>query len=380
MQLRDESAREQSSSKIVTANPDLPADPDACFGHLMNVLNSGMLALMISVGDRTGLFGTMQSMPASTSAQIASAAGLNERYVREWLAAMTAGGIIAHDPISMTFELPPAYATALSRGFGGPMPMAGMFQHVSTLGKVEDRIIDHFRHGGGVSYETYQKLWAEDPNTQMQPYDLDAVDQSTVDHVLSLLPGIIERLREGIDVADVGCGDGMQLNVLARRFPASRFVGFELYDASQLRTARSVAEQHGLTNVRFQQKDAATLEGADTFDLVLTFDAIHDQSRPDLALRGIARSLRPGGAYAGVDISGSSTLANNLNDPLDVFKYTWSVMYCMTVSLAYGGMGLGTVWGEELARKMMRNAGFKDVRTVHLPGNLLNCCHLGLAA
>ena len=224
-------------------------------------------------------------------------------------------------------------------------------------------------------FERYEELWAGGDS-----YDLDAIDAMAVDHVLSLLPGVTERLAEGIDVADVGCGWGAQLNLLARRFPASRFVGFELHEASALRTARLVADQHGLTNVQFQQQDATTLAGADKFDLVLTFDAIHDQARPDLALRGIVRSLKPAGVYVGVDISGSSTLANNLDDPLDVFKYTWSVMYCMTVSLAYGGMGLGTVWGEELARKMMTEAGFSDVRTVHLPGDLINCYHLGSLA
>jgi ubiquinone/menaquinone biosynthesis C-methylase UbiE len=247
-----------------------------------------------------------------------------------------------------------------------------MCQHVARLGKVEDRIIDHFRGGGGVPYETYEELWAGD-----ESYELDTIDPMATDHVLSLLPGITERLGEGIDVADVGCGWGAQTNLLARQFPASRFVGFELYEASALRTARLVADHHGLTNVRFQQKDATALDGAEKFDLVLTFDAIHDQARPDLALAGIARSLKPGGVYVGVDISGSSTLANNLDDPLVVFKYAWSVMYCMTVSLAYGGMGLGTVWGEELARTMMAEAGFSDVRTVHLPGNLINCYHLG---
>jgi ubiquinone/menaquinone biosynthesis C-methylase UbiE len=356
----------------VTANSGTPADVDACFGHLVDVLNSGMLALMISVGDRTGLFGAMRSLPASTAARIAATAGLNERYVREWLAAMTAGGIVAHDPVAMTFELPLAYAEALSRGLGGPSSVAGMCQHVGMLGKVEDRIVDHFRRGGGVPYETYEELWAGD-----ESYELDTIDPMATDHVLSLLPGITERLGEGIDVADVGCGWGAQLNLLARQFPASRFVGFELYEASALRTARLVADHHGLTNVRFQQKDATTLDGAEEFDLVLTFDAIHDQARPDLVLAGIARSLKPGGVYVGVDISGSSTLANNLDDPLDVFKYAWSVMYCLTVSLAYGGMGLGTVWGEELARTMMAEAGFSDVRTVHLPGNLINCYHLG---
>ena len=150
------------AEKTVTADSSSAVDVDACFGHLVNVLNSGMLALMISVGDRTGLFNTMQSMPASTSAQIAATAGLDERYVREWLAAMTAGGIVAHDPVRMTFELPPAYAEALARGLGGDSSMAGMCQHVALLGKVEDRIVDHFRRGGGVPYETYEELWAGD--------------------------------------------------------------------------------------------------------------------------------------------------------------------------------------------------------------------------
>ena len=130
------------------------ADVDACFGHLVNVLNSGLLALMISVGDRTGLFSAMRSMTASTSDQIAAAAGLNERYVREWLAAMTAGGIVTHDPVTKSFELPAACAEALSRGLGGSDSIAGMYGHVAMLGKVEDRIVDHFRNGGGVSYAT----------------------------------------------------------------------------------------------------------------------------------------------------------------------------------------------------------------------------------
>lgn len=354
------------------AGPGAAADVDACFAHLLTVLNSGMLALMISVGERTGLFETMRSLPASTSVQVAAASGLNERYVREWLAAMTAGAIVAHDPDADTFELRPGYAEALSRGIGGPASIAGMFQHVPMLAKVDNRIVEHFRLGGGVSYDTYEQLWGAG-----NWYDLDAVDPMAVDHVLSLIPGFSERLVEGIDVADVGCGSGAQLNLLARRFPASRFVGYELAEGVALRTAREVAKAQRLSNVHFVVQDATTMDGTDKFDLVLTFDAIHDQVRPDLALRGIARSLKPSGVYVATDISGSTTLSDNLDDPLNVFKYTWSVMYCMTVSLAYGGMGLGTMWGEERARTMMAEAGFTNVRTVHLPGDLINCCHVG---
>ncbi|HUC13763.1 MAG TPA: class I SAM-dependent methyltransferase [Acidimicrobiales bacterium] len=291
---------------------------------------------------------------------------------------MTTGDLVVHDPGRMTFQLRPAYAMALARGLGVGEPMSGMCQHVGWLAKVEDLVVECFRKGGGVSFETFgQVVWGSDATTE--PYDLDTVDPMTVDDVLSLLPDVARRLESGIDVADVGCGGGWQLNLLARRFPASRFVGYDLLDRS-LEPGRRVARSLGLTNVRFEQKDAATVDGSEKFDFITTFDAIHDQARPDLALRGIAKSLRAGGTYIGVDVSGSSTLANNLRAPLAVFKYTWSVLYCMTSSLAYNGMGLGGMWGEELAQKMMREAGFTSVKTVHLPANLINCYHIATVA
>jgi ubiquinone/menaquinone biosynthesis C-methylase UbiE len=341
------------------------------FDRLLEVLNHGMLALMISVGERTGLLHTMKSLPASSSAVIAAAAGLDERYVREWLAAMTVGEIVTHDSATDAYALPSAWATALARGVGGPDSIASMFQHVALLGRVDDRIVHHFRQGGGVAYDTYEQVWASGDS-----YELDAIDPMAVDHVLSLLPGMTARLAEGIDIADIGCGWGAQLNLLAQRFPTSRFTGIERAEGSALDTARRVAARNGLSNVQFRAQDATTLDESEQFDLILTFDAIHDQVRPDLALRGIARALKPGGTYVGVDISGSSQLANNLNDPLGVFKYTWSVMYCTTVSLAYGGMALGTMWGEDRARTMMTEAGFTNVRTEHLPGNLIDCYHV----
>jgi len=122
------------------------------------------------------------------------------------LAAVTAGGIVRHEGAAGTFELPPGYAAVLSRGLGRPESIAAMCQHVAMLGKVEDRITEHFRQGGGVPYDTYEQLWSAG-----EPYDLDALDPMEVDHVLSLLPGIDERLAAGIDVADVGCGWGAQL-------------------------------------------------------------------------------------------------------------------------------------------------------------------------
>jgi ubiquinone/menaquinone biosynthesis C-methylase UbiE len=358
-------------------NEDNVRKTDEFAERLVGVVNSAMLALMISVGDRTGLFEVMGSLPPSSSTDIAKAAGLDERYVREWLAAMSTGGIVAHDPSTMTFLLPPEHAAGLKRVVEGPggSGLAGLTQHVGFLAQMEDRIINCFHQGGGLPYEVFAPAWgtrcARRSDTAGQLHDA-----ALTDGALPLVPVVVDRLQRGIDVADVGCASGRQINVMARVFPASRFVGFDFYNDDGLAAARAEASQNGLSNVRFEKKDAATLDGSEQFDFITTFDAVHDQARPDLVLRGIARSLRPKGVYLCVDTSGSSTLADNLADPLGSFKYTWSVMHCMTVSLAYGGMGLGTVWGEQLARQMITDAGFATVKTMHLAGDLVNCYHI----
>ena len=332
---------------------------------LIGVLNAGMLALMTSVGHRTGLFDAMASLPPSSSLQIAEAAGLDERYVREWLAAMTTGGFVDHDPSALTFVLPPERAAWLTRS-AGPDNLAVQAQYVGLLAQVEDQVVNCFRSGGGVPYgefPRFQAIMAEDSGT--------VHDATLVDVTLPLVAGLPERLQQGIDVADVGCGSGHAINLMAEAYPASRFVGFDVSDAG-LATGAAEAERKGLTNVEFQKRDAATLDEAQQFDLITTFDAVHDQARPDLVLEGIAQALRPGGVYLCVDIAGSSVLGENMEHPLAPFLYTISCMHCMTVSLADGGMGLGTMWGEQKARQMLAEAGFTSVDLRHVDGDILN--------
>ncbi len=292
--------------------------------HLISVVNSGMLALMISAGDRTGLFDVMEWLPPSSSVEIAKAAGLDERYVREWLAVMSTGGIVVHDSATMTFVLPPEHSAGLKRVVGGPggPGLAGSTQHVGFLAQMEDQVIECFRDGGGLPYDVFAPAWG----TRLAPKSEapgPLRDAALIDGALPLIPHVVERLRHGIDVADVGCANGRQIMVMAQMFPASRFVGFDFYKDADLDAAREQAHQNGLPNVRFEKKDAATLDGSEQFDFITTFDAVHDQAHPDLVLRGIARSLRPGGADPCVDTSGSSTLADNLADPLVSFRYSW---------------------------------------------------------
>src|SRR5215469_7363459 len=341
------------------------ADPAEFARRMVHMLNEAALALMVSVGHRTGLFDVMAAMPAATSAEIAAAAALDERYVREWLAAMTTGRIVDHDGAAGSFSLPPDHAAWLTRA-SGPDNVAVQAQYVGLLALVEDQIVDCFRRGGGVPYSAFPKFQA------VMAEDSGAVQgASLIDVRLPLVPGLVDRLRDGIDVADVGCGSGHAVNLMADAFPRSRFVGFDLSDAG-LAAATAEAGHKALTNARFEKRDAARLGETARYDLITTFDTVHDQARPDLVLAGIAQALRPGGSYLCVDIAASSKLSDNLDHPLGPFLYTISCMHCMTVSLAEGGMGLGTMWGEQKVREMLQDAGFTSVDAAHVDGDIVN--------
>ena len=332
-------------------------------GRMLEILNAGALAIMTSIGHRTGLFDAMSELPPSTSEQIASAAGLNERYVREWLGAMVVGGTVEHDAESGTYFLPPEHAAWLTRA-ATPNNIAVIIQFIPLMGSVEDGIVESFKVGGGLPYSAFPRfheVMAEDSG--------QTVVAALTDAILPLVPGLTERLEEGMDVLDVGSGSGRALNRMARTFPNSRFTG---YDISEEAIARAEAETQGLTNVRFEIKDAATLDEKEHYDLITTFDAIHDQAKPAAVLEGIARALKPDGVYLMQDIAGSSHVHNNMEHPLGPLLYTISTMHCMTVSLSQNGEGLGTMWGEEKAREMLREAGFAKVEVKQLPHDFAN--------
>jgi SAM-dependent methyltransferase len=334
-------------------------------GRLLGIMNDGALALMLSVGHKTGLFDVMSELPPSTSEEIAKAAGLQERYVREWLGSLTTGGIVHHDPSTMTFSLPPEHSAWLTRS-AGPANLAVAMQYFEMLAGVVDQVIECFRIGGGVPYSAYPKFHA------LMAEDSAIVHDATlIDGILPLVPGIVERLQAGIDVADIGCGSGHALNLMAEAFPQSRFAGFDLSEGA-IAVGRAEAAGKGLSNVRFEARDAATLDGAKQFDFITSFDAIHDQARPDLALAGIAASLRPGGSYLCVDIKGSSSIAGDMEHPLAPMLYATSTLHCMTVSLADGGLGLGTMWGERKAREMLNAAGFTSVDLHEIEEDFVN--------
>ncbi|MEO0802071.1 MAG: class I SAM-dependent methyltransferase [Cyanobacteria bacterium J06642_2] len=342
---------------------------EAVAERLLDILNSGSLAIMLSIGHRTGLMDVMASLPAATSMQIAAAAGLNERYVREWLGAMVTGRIVNYDSANQTYLLPTEYAAFLTR-CASPNNMAAFMQYIPLMGTVEDAIIDCFYHGGGVPYSAYHRfheVMAEDSG--------QTVVAALEEHILPLVPGLIEELVRGRSVADIGCGRGLALLTMAKLFPNSYFVGYD-FSAEAIAWASAEARRLELNNITFQVKDAVQIAETNQYDLILTFDAIHDQAQPDIVLRNIYRALRPDGLYLMQDIRSSSRLENNLDHPVAPLLYTISCNHCTAVSLASGGPGLGAMWGEELALKMLEVAGFTSVDVRQLEHDFQNNYYL----
>jgi len=332
---------------------------------MFDILNHGALTIMISIGHRTGLFDAMSELAHSTSTEIADSAGLDERYVREWLGAMVTGGILEYEPGEETYHLPAEHAVWLTRK-AAPNNLAVSTQWCSIAGSVEDLIVECFKNGGGVPYEEYKRfneVMSEESN-QTVVFPLD-------DHLLPLVPGIRESLDAGIDVLDVGCGSGYALIHLAKAFPNSRFTGYDLLPEA-IERGRTLARENGLTNITFESLDVSRLEDSERFDLITTFDAVHDQADPGRVLSNIYSALRDDGVYFMQDIKGSSHVEKNMDNPLAPYIYTVSCTHCMTVSLAQGGKGLGAMWGRELACEMLKEAGFSEVEVKELPHDPIN--------
>jgi SAM-dependent methyltransferase len=334
-------------------------------GHMVTTVNGAMLALSISVGHRTGLYDALAELEPATSDEIAVHTGLQERYVREWLAAQLAGGIVEHDADAGTWALPPEHALPLTRS-AGAHNLALLAASVARFGEVEDDVVRAFREGGGVPWSRLERIQEWQSELSYAVFDLDAV--------LAFVPGLVERLREGIDVVDVGCGSGHAALRIADAYPASRVVGFD-QAPNVIAAARAEAERLRLQNVRFEVRDAATVEPGGA-DLVLAFDVIHDLARPYDTLRAVRAALHPGGWLLMAEVALSSRPEENLGHPFAAALYTVSLFHCMTASLSEGGPGLGVAWGDDAIRAALADAGFAAVERHALEGDPLNAYYV----
>ena len=353
------------------------AAPKAFSEKLADILNYSALNLALAIGYRTGLFDVMDTFDSPQPlGAIAQKAGLDSRYVKEWMGVMGSGEIVelslAEGGGEDGYYLPKAHADFITRRAGNSN--LGVYtQEIPLLTTCAmEAVIHNFTTGAGVTYDHYP-----DFQTFMSQLADAKHRQVLVDKFLPAVDGgrVIEQMRSGIRVCDLGCAAGVALMLMARAFPQSRFVGIDI-SREAIEAARSEALRHQLDNLEFIILDAATLKDnqkfENAFDYVTAFDAVHDQTRPLAVLQGVHHVLAPGGRFSMVDIAARSNLADNLDHPMGPFLYTVSLMHCMPVGLVDDGPGLGMMWGREKAVALLKEGGFKKVQVHEMPEDPFN--------
>jgi SAM-dependent methyltransferase len=304
------------------------------------------------IGDRLGLFSLLATGEPLTSVQIAQRAGLNERYVREWASTMAAAGYLDYQPTNAAFLMTPEQAMVLARE-DNTFFTAGAFQYAVACYRQIGKLKEAFRDGGGV------------PFADFGPDIVEAIERLfhcgyeawVADQWIPAVPALKAKLDAGAEVAEVGCGAGQCIVPLAAAYPKSSFTGFDVDAASLARARAKAANRVGTDHLAFAQVPAERIPDADRFDLVMAFNCIHDMANPRGALAAIRRALKPAGILMWSEADAADRLEENLT-PIGRTMYAASSMHCLTVSLAHGGEGLGSVIGEGLARDLANEAGF----------------------
>jgi SAM-dependent methyltransferase len=350
--------------------------PDSFEQRMVDILNAGALNLALAVGQRTGLFDILAGFQSYVpAAKIAASAGLNERYVREWLGSMSTGGIVEvqNDAGGIErYRLPADHVPFLTRR-GGEQNLAAYAKEIPLLTCCAlEQLLGAMQSGNGIpssSYPAFQEYMSELADARhrriLLSSFLPAVDNGA----------LVARLESGARVCDIGCGEGVALLLMAEAFPHSSFVGIDI-DWEALAVARKGAIRLGLKNIEFVLRDA--LEAGhdhgwrEGFDYITAFDAIHEQQEPRQVLQGIRQLLKADGLFSMVDIAAHSTHSGNLDHPLGPFLYTVSLLHCLPVGLYDGGAGLGMMWGREQACGILEEAGFTAVTVEEIPGDPFN--------
>ncbi len=306
------------------------------------------------IGDRLGLFRAMAGAGPVTSEELASTTGLNERYVREWLKAMVAAEYIDYDAASGRFVLTPEQAYVLADD-DSPLSVGGALHFTAPTVANTPKVLEAFRRGGGIAYTD---IGEEIPQAIARFFGA-GYKNFLVKDWLARVPGLTERLIEGAAVADVGCGCGISTVTMARAFPNSRFLGIDA-DARSIEAATRLASAEAVRNVEWVAVPADHLSRYARFALICAFDCIHDMVDPRGTLRAIHAGLAPDGVFLWAEPNASANPLENRN-PVGKAMACVSPLHCMTVSLAHGGEGLGTVIGESGVRTLAVETGFASV-------------------
>jgi 2-polyprenyl-3-methyl-5-hydroxy-6-metoxy-1,4-benzoquinol methylase len=341
----------------MSANGIDEAKLEQFMGQFVGDLGAALTAPLVLIGDKLGLYKAMADGEPVTSAQLAERTGCHERYVREWLCQQAASGYVEYDPAGSTFRLPPEQATALADE-DSPAFIPGAFQLVAAVVKDEPHIAERFRSGEGFGWHEHHHDLYRGTERFFRPGYL----ANLVSSWLPALDGVVEKLSSGARVADIGCGHGASTILMAKAFPASRFVGSDYHEDS-IEAARQAAARAGVADrVSFEVASAKDFGGGGGFDLVCVFDALHDMGDPAGAARHVREQLAPDGTWMVVEPLAGDAIEDNLN-PVGRIFYGGSTMLCTPASLSQEvGLALGAQAGEGRLTEVLNEGGFSRVR------------------
>jgi SAM-dependent methyltransferase len=352
--------------QTVQPNAIDPAKLDALLARAVSDLSAGYGGVMVSLGNRLGLYKAMAGAGPLSARELASRAGCAERYVREWLNSQVAGGYVAYHPISDTYELTPEQAFVLADE-ESPAFMPNGWSTVASMWSDEDKALQAFRTGTGIAWGDHDgRLYCG-----VAAFYRNAYRGSLVSEWLPALDGVIEKLKAGAVVADVGCGRGHSTTLMAQAFPASQFRGFDTHPASMAEAQRIAAEAGVSSRTLFATARADDYPGTG-YDLICFFDCLHDMGDPVAAAAHAAKSLARDGTVMLVEPYANDRVEDNVS-PVGRLYYAASTTICCAHAISDGGrMVLGAQAGEARLTDVFRKAGFTRFRrAAETPFNLI---------
>jgi SAM-dependent methyltransferase len=333
-------------------------------GKAVGDLGAAMSATLVLVGDRLGLYREL-AKGRMTADQLAERTGTDERYVREWLGNQGAGGYVDHHADSDEWSLSPEQALCLCDP-NGPVDMPGAYNIVEATFHALGRTLENFRSGGGLEWGDHHRCLFEGTERFFRA----GYRTNLLDAWLPALDGVVDKLRHGAKVADVGCGHGASTILMALAYPDSEFVGYDYHDES-IRVAAEKAADAGAANARFEVADAVGYRDKD-FDLIAFFDCLHDMADPVSVSRHAREAISDDGTAMIVEPFAGDRVADNLN-PVGRVMYGASTQICVPVSLARNGPALGAQAGETRLREVVVDGGgfTRFRRATETPFNLV---------
>lgn len=342
----------------MTTTSATDVDPDRLMAFVFRAVEEAGAALncaLVVMGDRLGYYRSLAEGGPSTPAELAERTHTDEHYAREWLNAQAAGSFVTYEPSTGRYTLPPEQAVALTDE-SSPAFVTGLFQIAHGTARDADQVMAAARTGDGLGWGDHNG----DVHVGCERFFRPTYAAHLIGGWLPALDGVVEKLERGAAVADIGCGHGSSTILMAEAFPQSSFVGTDLHDGS-VATARDRAREAGLSEVRFETADAASVSGG-PYDLVTMFDCLHDMGDPVGAARAIREVIADDGTWMIVEPMAGDHVEDNLN-PVGRAYYSFSTLLCTPASLAQPvGLALGTQAGPARIRDVVTAAGFSRFR------------------